>query len=314
MRNSASPRRHTRWLGAFVAAAVAMGGAGGREILGLTPRVLAAPGRAGIQESSNDLVFTPPAGYVQERKGDVVVLVPATTDDRTPCVYGLAGRQMSTGNLETDAQAALVNAVVPGWRRLDNRFAAMRGTSAAGWPYVWYRASFEGDLGGQRQVVNAMAMVLPAGPGQVHVIWGLGSIARCLLDDVSFEQLFHSLRPPGWTSDAGRAVTRAIAGTWRYTTSVGLQQFTFTADGRYERGLGVELRLPGQTFTKVTTGRFTIQNGELALTADSGAADGARFHVRVFEEWFVNAWKPAITLFDSRATPPLVLQYYRVDP
>ena len=278
---------------------------------GLTPTIIATP--PAMQTSPGDLVFVPPTGYAQERKGDVILLVPATVDDRTPCIYGLAGQQPSSGNLETDAEAALVNVVVPGWRRLDDRYAATRGTSAAGWPYVWYRASFEGDFGGQRQAVNAMAMVLPAGPGRVHVVWGLGSIARCLLDDASFEQLFHSLRPPGWTSDNGRSVTRAIVGTWRYTTSVGMQQYTFTADGRYEHGLGVELRMPSQTSTRVTTGRFTMQGGELVLEADPGSSHSSRYFVRVHEEWLLGAWKPALALFDSRATPPLVLQYHRVE-
>ena len=165
-----------------------------------------------MQAASNDLVFALPTGYIEQRNGEVIILAPATTNERTPCLYGLAGRQPSTGNLEADAEAALVRVVVPGWRRLDDWHYAMRGTSAAGWPYVWYRAAFEGDLGGQRQPVNAMAMVLPAGPGQVHVVWGIGSIARCLLDDVSFEQLFHSLRPPGWTPDGGQALTRALLG------------------------------------------------------------------------------------------------------
>ena len=268
-----------------------------------------------MQTSSGDLVFVPPAGYVQDRKGEVILLVPGTADDRTPCIYGLAGQQPSTDNLETDAAAALVNVVVPGWRRLDDRYAAMRGTSAAGWPYVWYRAAFEGDFGGQRQAVNAMAMVLPAGPGRVHVVWGLGSIARCLLEDASFEQLFHSLRPPGWTSDDGRAMTRAMVGTWRYTTSVGLQQYRFTADGRYEHGLGVSttIGVTGQTFTKVTTGRWTIQQGELVLASDASSANSSRYFARIHDEWFTGAWKPAMALFDSRATPPLVLQYYRVE-
>jgi hypothetical protein len=179
-RETLLPGSRTRWLGTFVVAAVALGGAGGRET---TPIVMAAPGTQEVQAPSDDLVFSLPAGYVQQRNGDVVILGPATVDERTPCVYGLAGRLPTTGNLEADAEAALVKIVVPGWRRLDDRHAAMRGTSAAGWPYVWYRAAFEGDLGGQRQAVNAMAMVLPAGRGQVYVVWGMGNIARCLLDE-----------------------------------------------------------------------------------------------------------------------------------
>ena len=268
-----------------------------------------------MHASSDDLVFTLPAGYVEQRNGDVIILGPATPDERTPCLYGLAGRQPSTGDLEADAAAALVNVVVPGWRRLDDHHVAMRGTSAAGWPYVWYRAAFEGDLGGQRQAVNAMAMALPTGSGQVHVVWGMGNIARCLLDDVSFEQLFHSLRPPRWTSDGGQAMTRALFGAWRYTANVGLQQLIFAAGNRYERDLGSSARVgvTERTSTAATTGRFALHDGELVLVPDSRPTSPDRYYVRVFEEWFQGGWKPSIALFDSRANPPLVVQYYRVE-
>ena len=39
----------------------------------------------------------------------------------------------------------------------DGPGARLQGVSAAGWPYVWYRAAFEGNMNGQRQAVNAMA-------------------------------------------------------------------------------------------------------------------------------------------------------------
>lgn len=306
----------TPWLVVFVAAAVALGGAGGRATFEFTPIVIVAAGAQEVQTSSDDLVFALPAGYVQQRNGDVVILGPATVNERTPCVYGLAGRLPTTGNLEADAEAALVKIVVPGWRKLDDRHAAMRGTSAAGWPYVWYRAAFEGDFSGQRQAVNAMAMVLPAGRGQVFVVWGMGSIARCLLDDVSFEQLFHGLRPPGWMSDGGQAMTRTLLGTWRLTASAGLQQLTFVADGRYERDLGRSARIgvTERTAATATGGRFTIREGELVLTPDHRPASPDQYYMRVYEEWSLDAWKPSVAIFDSRATPPLVTQYYRVEP
>jgi hypothetical protein len=300
----------------FVAAAVALCGAGGRAAFEIAPGLMAAAGGQQVQASSEDLGFVLPSGYIQQRNGDVVILAPATVDDRTPCVYGLAGRRPTTGNLEADAEAALLNLVVPGWRRLDDRYAAMRGTSAAGWSYVWYRAAFEGDLGGQRQAVNAMAMVLPAGRDQVHVVWGMGNIAKCLLDDVSFEELFHGLRPPGWRSDGGQTLTRAVLGTWRFTAGAGLQQLTFKADGRYERGLGTSTHIgvTEQTSATATGGRYTIREGELVLTPDHRPASPDRYYVRVFEEWIPGRWKSSMALFDSRAKPPLVVRYYRLEP
>jgi hypothetical protein len=204
--------------------------------------------------------------------------------------------------------------VVPGWRRLDDRHYAMRGTSAAGWPYVWWRAGFEGQMNGERQVVNAMAMVLPAGNGQVHVVWGMGSIARCLADDASFEQLFHSLRPSDWKSDGGQALLRGLVGSWRYSGSAGIQQYHFTADGRFDRDLGsrAQVGVMERTSSTVTGGRFTLEDGLLAMVPEQRPQSRDRYRVRVYDEWFLGGWKRAITMLDG-SNPPLVIQYYRVD-
>ena len=193
----------------------------------------ATPPASGLQASFEDLGYELPAGYIEQRTDAVAIFAPSAASDQTPCLYGLAGRAPSTGNLEADAESALIKTVVPGWRRLDDRHAAMRGTSPSGWPYAWYRAAFEGNFGGTQQPVNAMAMVLPAGGSRNHIVWGMGSIARCLLDDASFEQLFHGLRPAGWASDGGQAMTRSLQGQWRFTAGSGIQQLTFKDGGRY---------------------------------------------------------------------------------
>ncbi|HEU4454660.1 MAG TPA: hypothetical protein VFR81_16450, partial [Longimicrobium sp.] len=275
------------------------------------PPAAAAPSSA----SGRELGFDVPPGYTRQRNGDVVVLAPAAVSERTPCIYGIAPPVASSGNLEADAEAALVQVVVPGWRRLDGRRYAMRGTSAAGWPYAWFRAAFEGEMGGQRQAVNAMAMVLPAGAGRVHVVWGMGSIARCLLDDASFEQLFHTLRPAGWTSDGGQALSRALVGGWRYTASAGLQQLHFGADGRFDRDLGTRASVGVTERTSATAsgGRFTLRDGELLLTPDHRPQSPDRYRVRLYDEWINDGWRRAITLLDAASNPPLVIPYYRVD-
>jgi hypothetical protein len=261
------------------------------------------------------LGFAVPPGYVQQQAGDVIVLAPATPGEATPCLYGVAPTRPATGNLEADAEAALLEAVVPGWRRLDARHAARGGVAAAGWPYVWYRAAFEGVMGGERQAVNAMALVLPAGSGRVHVAWGLGGISRCLLDDATFEWFFHGLRPAGWRSDNGRALAQALVGSWRYTASAGLQQLEFTADGRFTRDLGSSARVGvmERTSATATGGRFTLRDGELTLVPDHRPQSPDRYRVRLYEEWFLGEWRRAMALLDGGATPPLVIPYYRVD-
>jgi hypothetical protein len=281
------------------------------------PAPSSAPGPAGPAGpgAAGDLGFAVPPGYVQQRNGDVIILTPATAGERTPCIYGIAPPVASSGNLEADAEAALVQVVVPGWRRLDGNRYAMRGVSAAGWEYVWFRAAFQGEIGGQPQAVNAMATVLPAGPGRVHVVWGMGSISRCVLDDVPFEQLFHSLRPAGWTSDEGQALARALVGTWRHTESVGLQQLHFRADGRYERDLGsrVSMGVTERTSATAAEGRFTLRDGALMLTPEHRPQSPDRYRVRLYDEWVAGGWKRAIALLDETANPPLVVPWYRID-
>jgi hypothetical protein len=269
----------------------------------------AGPGAAG------ELGFAVPPGYVQQRNGDVIILAPAAAGERTPCIYGIAPPVASSGNLEADAEAALVQVVVPGWRRLDGNRYAMRGVAAAGWEYAWFRAAFQGEIGGQPQAMNAMATVLPAGAGRVHVVWGMGSISRCLLDDVPFEQLFHSLRPAGWTSDQGQALARALVGTWRYTASAGLQQLHFRADGRFERDVGsrASVGVTERPPAPATGGRFTLRDGALVLAPEHRPQSPDRYRVRLYDEWVAGGWKRAIALLDETTNPPLVVPYYRVD-
>jgi hypothetical protein len=260
-----------------------------------------------------------PPGYIQKRKDNFVVLEPSNYD-QTPCIYGFAGRMPSSGKLDIDAATALVKVVVPGWSRVEERHFEMKGTSAFGWPYARVMAAFRGELAGERTAVNAMAMALPAGGGQVHVVWGMGSIARCLLDDASFEFLFHGLRPQGWTSDNGAALARALMGSWRYTvfgnSPAGMQQYTFRSGGRYDRDLGstASVGVSERTSATATGGRFTLRDGELTLTPDNRPGNPDRYYVRVFEELSASGWRHSMTMFDSRANRPGVIQYYRVDP
>jgi hypothetical protein len=287
----------------LIAAAVALGG------------VVPSQARSqAVTQQIGDLGYEIPPGYVEQRGGDLVILGPAAPNEATPCMYGIAPPRPATGSLEADAESALVEVVVPGWRRLDDRHGAMRGIAAQGWPYVWYRAAFVGEFGGEQQAVNAMAMVLPAGQDRVHVIWGLGSIARCLLDDAAFEQFFHGLRPGGWTSDGGRALAQALVGTWRFTASAGLQQLRFTDDGRFDREVGsrANVGVTERTSATATGGRFTLRDGELALVPDHRPDDPDHYRVRVYDEWFVGEWRRAIALLGGGAQP-LVVTYYRVE-
>jgi hypothetical protein len=141
----------------------------------------------------------------------------------------------------------------------------------------------------------------------------MGSIARCLLDDASFEELFRGLRPAGWTSDGGQAFTRALLGGWRSTSSAGIQQLTFRVNGRYDRDLGSSARVgvSERTSATATGGQFTLSGAELTLVPDHRPTSRDRYFVRVFEEWSLGAWRASMVLVDSLAKPPNVVQYYR---
>jgi hypothetical protein len=158
-------------------------------------------------------------------------------------------------------------------------------------------------------------MVLPAGEERVHVVWGMGSIARCLLDDVAFEQLFHGLRPAGWKSDHGQALLRASLGTWRYTASAGLQQLTFKSDGRYDRDVGsrAQAGVTERTSATATGGRYALRDGLLTLTPDHRPQSADSYQVRVYDEFSPGGWKRAMALLDTRTSPALVIPYYRFE-
>src|SRR5262245_58380190 len=61
--------------------------------------VALAPADSGAQGGAAELGFTVPAGYAQQRQGDLIILAPANVG-QTPCVYGVAGRHAYTGSLE----------------------------------------------------------------------------------------------------------------------------------------------------------------------------------------------------------------------
>jgi hypothetical protein len=239
---------------------------------------VATPARAAGNDAEID--FAAPPGYAVRHEAGMVVFAPAAPD-RTPCVYGISPPRPSKGALDADAQAALAELVVPGWQRTSDWSHAAKGTAPAGWPYFRVQADFRR----QPDVVSAMALALPAGPGRVHLLWGLGSPARCTFDDTAFARLFHSLRPRGWASDGGAGLLGQLHGTWRNTERTGLGQFIFHVDGRYERALSTATRLglSERTSSGVEAGRYAGRSGALVLAPERGGRE-TTYRARVFDE------------------------------
>lgn len=255
--------------------------------------------------------FDVPAGYVSRREGRSIVLIPTTVDNERSCAYGISPPRESTGDLEKDARAAFLEAF-PGWQiRSNSSYAAMRGVGGGGWPYFWHRTDVERLVGGSYEYANAMTTAFPGAQGQVNILFGIGNIANCRLNDINFSRLFHSLRPRGWTSDGGKALARDLQGTWRLTESRGLAQYKFKAANRYEYGMSTitSYGLPNTTYSSVSDGRWELRGSELILTADKRGVQ--KYKVRIYEETdsFTRRWKRAMSLLDENA---LEVQYMRV--
>jgi hypothetical protein len=71
--------------------------------------------------------------------------------------------------VKTDAEAALVKLVAPGWRRIDDWYYAMRGTSAAGWSYFWSAPRSRALSTASVSTSTRWRWSSRWGPGQVHV-------------------------------------------------------------------------------------------------------------------------------------------------
>ena len=261
------------------------------------------------------LEFDVPRGYLERPESTKILLLPEIFDARTPCLYGIAAPRRAGTSLEADAEAALVELVVPGWQRQDERRRAMRGTGATGWPYVWVRGTFRRTEGGNTETRMAMAMALPAGPDRVHVVFGHGDPGRCHLHDASFEQLFHSLQPVGWKSDGGKALGRDVLGAWRTSEATGSQQLIFSPDGRYERKAATVLAAGtgGSGEPGVTRGRYALRGSELLFMPESHPERADRYQIRLYDSARGAAWKRSMALLDEHRSPAVVLWWSRVE-
>jgi hypothetical protein len=258
--------------------------------------------------------FDAPPGYVSQQDGRMVVLTPTTVDEKTPCAYGVSPARPSSGTLEADARAAILESL-PGWQIKSDSYNAMRGFAGAGWPYFWFRADVQRLVGGSYEYAAAMTMAFPAGQGRVNIIWGVGNPARCTLDDLTFARLFHSLRPRGWNSDGGKALSRELQGTWRNSQRAGVAQYKFMANGRYEFGIGTVTRmgLLERTSSSVSDGRYELRGSELTITPDRRDRGPSKYLIRIYDEFVLGRWTRAMSLLDENAKPALEAQYMRIE-
>jgi hypothetical protein len=261
-----------------------------------------------------EVEFDVPSGYLSKRESGMIVFTPVTVNDQTPCLYGIAPAQNSSGNLESDARGAFRD-VVPGWQIKNDRYTAMKGIAAAGWPYYWFRTDVQRLAGSSYEYATAMTMAFPGTAGRTNILWGVGNPARCLLDDIAFARLFHSLRPRGWTSDGGKALANAIQGTWRNSQNVGMAQYKFLPNGKYEYGIGTITRLGifETTASSASDGRWELRGSELIITPNVRGRAPIKYRVRIYDEFVTGRWTRAMSLLDEASKPALEVQYMRVE-
>jgi hypothetical protein len=284
--------------------------------LTITPGTPAPTARGSEAASAGgiEVDFDAPPGYVARPDGRMVVLTPATVDEKTPCAYGVSPARPSTGALESDARSAILEAL-PGWSLKSDSYNAMRGVAGAGWPYFWFRADVQRLVGGSYEYATAMTMAFPSSQGRVNIVWGVGNPARCALDDLSFARLFHSLRPRGWSSDGGKALSRELQGTWRNSQRIGIAQYKFLANGRYEYGIGTATNMGTleRTSSSVSDGRYELRGAELTIIPDRRDRGPSKYSVRIYDEFVLGRWTRAMSLLDENAKPALESQYMRIE-
>ncbi|MGE0546079.1 MAG: hypothetical protein AB7O24_00335 [Kofleriaceae bacterium] len=274
----------------------------------------AAPAPAQSAASDLDVDYDVPPGYSATPYGRSIVVSPKAANANAPCVYGLSPVRPSTGSLERDAAAALLEPL-PGWQRKSDHHNAMRGTSATGWPYYWIRTDAQRLVGSSYEYASVMAMAFaPAGKG-VHIMWGYGNPAHCQLDDASFARLFHSLRPRGWRSDGGQTVARDLVGLWRNSQSMGVGQYRFTSNGRYEYAINTTTSIGYQnrTSTALHQGGYALRDGVLTLSPDRKDRGTERLRIRVYDEFMTGRWTRTLTTLDETPSTSREVLYYRID-
>jgi len=252
--------------------------------------------------------FEVPLHYTTDQAGDFLFLHPPSTEKRMTCMYGISPSRASTGSLETDADKALAVAAPPGYTVVTSSApASMRGRSASGWPFFWRRAEYTGQFKGGPVSVRAMAMVFPAGSGRVNVVFGVGPVETCSLDDASFAQLFHSLHPHGWQADGANSLGREIAGVWSFDSAVAAAAFVFTPTGRYTFSARFKLETGKDGKNE---GRYEIQGDELLLISDDSDQGTQRSRISLYEEWRQGHWTRGMSLLQEVRSPDKPLIYY----
>lgn len=244
-----------------------------------------------------ELEFDTPPGYRLSREGRGVVLIPVSAERPTPCTYGITPPRAARGSLDADAEAALLE-VYPGWQRMDGQRRAMRGVSAAGWPYFWNKAdlwqvriqpAWERDDDGPSRRARARAGGVGPRDTSVHP-------ERRILREAVPLAAAARLGVRRRTS-AGSGPGGCMALDRRHPSAA-----TCCSSTRSRRA-GVSFRMPDppcgpgcrrEPRPAAGGGAYTLRGSELVLTPDGGEPRAHR--VRIYEELHAGGWRRVLSL------------------
>ena len=222
-----------------------------------------------------------PAGYREVRAGDERVFWPPA-DPSLP-VVGLSPAPVGD---PTGTAGTILAALLPEWRSANAWQPTSSGRTLSGWRFDTSRGDFGRPGPDGSTYVAALLMVL-ACSGQERLLWALGSPARAILDGEPLLRVLHALP----VADGTPSEAELILGTWRLTTGYGVSQYTFRADGSFERGMSATTTfgITEHTTSTAKPGRYEVTAGILELTSGDG---GDSFRARVFDELGYGAETP----------------------
>jgi len=269
--------------------------------------VLAFPAVSQAQTAAAPLEidYAVPAGYVAGRQEGAVMLAPQAGTAGANCRYGIKLPRPSRGSLEADAQADLNSETVQsGMRRTNDYVLARRGVAPAGWSYFLLGGNFEAPSPNGSAYLAVMVLVIPTSPGRVSVVLGAGNAAACTFDDVTFAQLFLSLKPRAVASPDGNTLTRDLIGEWQGSS---LSGHTFLEDGRYSNSTGGVVF--GQPKSPEGGGRYEVRGSEITITPYKEGRPPERFRVYIYDKLNFGRWQRAMAVL--RENPATVTEYVR---
>ena len=248
--------------------------------------------------------YTPPQGWTPHQYPDGITLTAPTSNTGENCQISMWPMRASTGNLQSDADAAFREVFKAFEPRTQTSYGDQvqtveaRGTSGQGWDYLVEKRGIGLPRTAQQTFETLQGFVFVANlNGTVAVVSGISKpplVSACfgeLLNDV-WPDFFYNLKFRSWTPvDTSSALIQQLVGTWNVATATVADQFTFTADGRYGGASAAQqYNLAGNGTVLTTTqgyfgdGSYTVNGNAMVMTHDNQSRPPTNAFFRIEQE------------------------------